>query len=248
MTKELASLELIEETEFNRAWCKILRKILEGGKLVTFKSNMGRVEVYDTVQVIPLTGYALTQIHNVEVHPQYPYSSTVSFSKEWSREFWEKKYLPLSKDQRPRYLAFDRLVNYPAGEGKSIDRLAWMRKSLSSQIAEEAAVNDCQAITWIPETDLPSEVTPYIQRIWMRVYPNLTVDVHIIWRATDAYNLWQSRVIAVANMLERELIRPNKCRTARIINYYDSLFIKKTNEAAAREVQSIAVNPRNVYE
>ncbi len=246
MKSKLSPLFTVEEANFNLAWLEAMKNILSAAITETINGNHGPIEVLDSRQAISLTGYALEQVFAKETHPKCPYLSVESFYKEWGREFL-KKYHTLPPTNRPVYLAFDRLVNYPVEEGMRLDQLAWMRDSILSQI-DKGPVNDCQAIFWVPKTDLPSDVSPYIQRIWVRVYPKRYIDVQIDWRATDVYNHWQSRTICVANMIKAEIAEPTGCKIARILQSYNSLFIRKSDRESAKEALIYPLNPREIYQ
>lgn len=235
----------VQETDFNRGWVLLLGNITKEGIEETFIGNNGPINVCDTTHEVSLTGYALEQILRRNVHPQCPYLSIDAFCREWTYGF-AAKYLGMPCNNRPDYLAMDRLTNYPGKTGP-VDQIAWMRKSIADQIGR-MAVNDCQAISWVPEKDLKSDATPYIQRIWVRVYPGRLADVQIDWRATDAYNRFQSRIVCAIRMIADELMKPNDCRIARVINRYNSLFVIETDFEAAKKVEFERLDPRKNYQ
>lgn len=241
--RDMASLISIEENDFNKAWVLAMKNILSQGVKITLKDNRGTQEVLDTCQMITLSGFALQQIKDHKIHPQYPYLSTESYCKEWTREFLD------SHRKNPsghHYLAYDRLAAYPS-RSVSVDQLAYMRDSLATQIDKNYVDDRCQAITWNPEVDLASEASPFIQRIWARVYPGRKVDAHFYWRATDCYNHWQSRLVCILDMFARDVLKANDCRLVRAVLNYDSLFIRTCDASTAEAVQMLPVDMRKIY-
>ncbi len=243
--KNLAPLFTVEKTNFHDAWVAVLKNILIQGFEITLVDNRGQQKVIDSCQEIVLSGYALEQIERVETHPQYPYLSTPTYCKEWTIDHLNK-YRTTPNDGKV-YLAFERLAAYPAKTGIPIDQLASMRESLAKQIKGGFACNNCQAVTWDPEIDLGAEASPFVQRIWARVYPDGKIDVHFYWRATDAYNHFQSRLICLLNMFSREVVEPNSCHLVRAVCIYDSLYIRTIDACSAHKVGQSSTNPRLDY-
>ncbi|GEM_PF-1768152 len=244
--KDIAPLIFVERTNFHEAWVIVLRNILGQGVQVILVDNRGEKNVIDSSQTIVFSGYALEQIRAGETHKDYPYLSTPTYCKEWTHGYLAK-YQDLPKKNKPVYLAFERLAGYPASEGLAVDQLIFMRDSLKRQMDEGIVKNNCQAITWNPETDLESEASPFLQRIWARVYKEGKIDAHFYWRATDAYNHFQSRLICILNMFDREVVKPNSCRMVRAVCHYDSLYVNRCDASSAEAVGFPVTDPRLNY-
>jgi thymidylate synthase len=78
-----------------------------------------------------------------------------------------------------------------------------------------------------------------LQRIWLRWYEPNIVDVHYSWRSRDLYGAWPSNIVALTEMLNIEVIKPNNCIIGRIIDYSDSLHIYDYDLEEARKVKEI---------
>jgi len=240
----MAPVLSVEETNFHNACIKILRNILSQGRKITLIDNRGKQDVIDSCQTIVLSGYALEQISRMDTHPENPYLSTPTYCKEWTPDFLNEHIKnPRHKD----YLAYGRLAAYPASNGIFINQIAAMRDSLAKQLKGGYACNNSQAITWYPKKDLTAEASPFVQRIWARIYPGGKIDAHFYWRATDAYNHFQSRMICILNMFKREVADPNGCRFIRAVCVYDSLYVNAADIASAGHVGMAATNPRLNY-
>lgn len=240
--RDMASLIFIKENDFNKAWVSAMKKILSQGVKITLKDNRGTQEVLDTCQQICLSGYALRQIQDHKVHPRYPYLSTESYCKEWTPGYLAAHQLK----RMHQYLAYERLAAYPSRSGL-VNQLGAMKDSLARQIEGGYVDDRCQAITWDPGVDLTSEASPFVQRVWVRVYPGRKVDAHFYWRATDCYNHWQSRLICILEMFWRDVLAANDCRLVRAVLNYDSLFIRCCDIGSAEAVEMMPVDMRMVY-
>jgi thymidylate synthase len=184
-----------------------------------------------------MTGNAIQQIEEQQIHPQYPFKMVKQYCDEFTREYLEK-YKTLEEDKKFEYLYFERLTEYDGGWGA--DQLYDMKAGLEEQIIDGIQSNREQAITWVPYgciEDVHSKSPPCLQRIWMRYGGDNAVDVHMDWRSRDLYNAWQSNIIALCGMLNREVVRPNGCEIARIVDYSDSLHIYKADIEAAKKVE-----------
>ncbi|RLG22651.1 hypothetical protein DRN77_05805 [Methanosarcinales archaeon] len=73
-----------------------------------------------------------------------------------------------------------------------------------------------------------------MQRIVIRYLGGDDADVHLTWRSRDLYTAWQVNIIAIIDMLNREVIRPNGCRIVKIVDYSDSLHIYESDREAER--------------
>jgi hypothetical protein len=243
--KELAPFLCVEKINLHDAWVAVLRNILSQGVEMELMDNRGRQKVIDSCQTIVLTAFAFEQAKRLDTHPQYPYQSTPTYCKELTREHLNR--FRVKPNNGKSYLAFERFAAYQSGRGIPIDQLAEMKESLAKQIAGGFVCNNCQAITWDPEIDLGAEASPFVQRIWARIYPGKKIDAHIYWRATDAYNHFESRLICILNMFTREVLEPNGCILTRAACYYDSLFINKGDATSAHNVGHTPTNPRDAY-
>ncbi len=84
------------------------------------------------------------------------------------------------------YTYHQRLFNYPAETGKSINQIEHIIEKLSQTFYSRRA----QAITWVPSYDPKTDDPPCLQRIWCRLSVEngktyLRMNTH--WRSRDAY-------------------------------------------------------------
>ena len=80
-------------------------------------------------------------------------------------------------------------------------------------------------ITWIPEIDTFSPEPPCLQRVWISLIENNFIEVHLDWRSRDLYGAWHVNLVAIINMISRDIAKPNNCEIVRIIDSCDSLHI-----------------------
>jgi thymidylate synthase len=74
------------------------------------------------------------------------------------------------------------------------------------------------------------------------------VDVHFTWRSRDLFTAWQSNIICLTEMLNREVVKPNNCRIVRIIDYSDSLHLYARDIADAKKVSLVPVSPQELQQ
>jgi thymidylate synthase len=210
----------IEEDNFKRAWAKLVLKIMQKGmELPTEYKNMSK----DACTRVTLTGRAIDQILNKDLHPHEPFGRTriKEYLQQYTREYdWMA--------QGFEYTYMERFINYPPG----IDQLAVLREKLKDGITRRA-----QIITWVPERDLNTEHPPCLQRIWIRPLSGKTCEVHLSWRSRDAYGAWSSNLCGIIDMLYREVLAPNNLKIVKLVDFCSSAHIYDSDWEAANRVR-----------
>jgi thymidylate synthase len=214
--------EVISE-DFNSAWLRLLRNCLSG-KPITFGDEKHAKHALDTSQTIILQGAAIGQIERRDIHPNNPFKLVKQYCDEFTWDYL-KAYDLKPEDAKFAYMYFDRLVRYNG----FIDQLKAMKDDLEVQIVTGICSNRSQAITWQPEEDMGNVASPCLQRIWIRHEGDRQVSVHLNWRSRDAWGAWQSNLVALVDMIYREILDPNDCVIARIIDTSDSLHVYETD-------------------
>lgn len=226
--RKLAPFKSFESYDFHDAWEQVLRTIITEGKTIIFGDKNDRKTALDSVQTIVLREYAIHQIERHEIHDDFPFRSIEPYVKTFTYEFWSENYAHKDPTERHDYLYYDRLIRK--------FQLPAMRRRLEEQIDNDMQSNRCQAITWDIERDTIHEVTPCLQRPWIRYEGDGDVVLHLSWRSRDAYNAWQANIIALVEMFNREVIEPCGCRIIRIIDSNDSLHIYRADTDAATKL------------
>lgn len=151
---------LITDKDFNSAWSRAVRGVLREGKNITIGSIEEPKPIRDVTAVIELTGNAIKQIENREIHPQFPFKYVDQYCDKFTYEF-QRKYLNAEDETlKFTYTYFDRLVNYKSRGWGKIDQLKGLYNCLKIQIETNIPSNRCQATTWRPDIDLGSESPP----------------------------------------------------------------------------------------
>lgn len=236
---ELA-VNLIEEENFGNAWWKTIRYVLSNGTDLTIGGVEEKKEIRESCMLISLTGNAIKQIERRELHPQFPTKKKHLniYCKEYTRKFLEEYK---KKTNKFGYVYGERLMFYKHPFHISIDQLKLMMNGLYGQMKRDITSNRIQAITWYVHDDNEGSSPPCLQRIQIRYIPENKVDVHLTWRSRDLYAAWQSNIICLIDMLNREVIKPNNCSIVRIIDYSDSLHIYKTDIKEAKNVRAVNI-------
>lgn len=257
------SANLIEEQNFHNAWVKAIRAVLRGTDLVIGGGDE-RKPVRESCVLISMTGNAIKQIEARELHPQYRFRRIEEYCNEFTREFLEE-YRSKPVNERFSYLYFERLAYYEATSSfrNSFDQIIFLKTALADQISQNITSNRTQAITWYVPSDIKQSSPPCLQRIQIRyipfderqvflkdIYPDAdsipfekSVDVHLTWRSRDLFTAWQSNIVCIIEMLNREVIKPNNCQIARIIDYNDSLHIYRYDIEDAKKVNFVPTLP-----
>jgi len=242
---------LIQEDDFHNAWARAIRTVLHDGRKIVFGDTSEPKYARDTCALFELTGGAIKQIEDRELHPQFPFQHIDPYCEEFTREYLSQ-YIEKPDQEQFSYLYFERFVLYPYigyyaeddlfYEGY-IDQIQLLRERLAVQKEIGIASNRDQAITWQPKRDFGSASPPCLRCIQVRYLGKNNAEVHLTWRSRDLYTAWQANIIAVIDMLNREVIRPNGCRIVKIIDFSNSLHIYKS-DGDARKVKLLPVSPQ----
>jgi thymidylate synthase len=224
----LPPIHEVRSLNFNQAWLQLLRNC-SLGKEIVFGDKFNPKPAKDTVQTIILEGDAIQQIEKKSIHPDNPFKLVKQYCNEFTWSYL-KEYDLKPEDAKFAYMYFDRLARYNG----FINQLQAMRDDLAVQIGTGISSNRSQAITWEPEADMGNVASPCLQRIRIRHEGDGKVSVHFDWRSRDAWGAWQSNLIALIDMLYREVIDPNDCIIVRIVDKNDSLHVYKRDYDAVR--------------
>lgn len=229
-------IDMIEESDFHNAWAAAVQMVLMNGTEINIGGADHKKPIKDSCILISLTGKAIEQIEKREIHPQFPFRTIDEYCKEFTWKFYAE-YRHKPENEKFAYLYYERLSVYPSGILQ--DQLTALEMLLSNQKYHSVTSNRDQAITWVPEKDMGVTSPPCLQRIQIRYIPKNKVDIHLTWRSRDLYTAWQANVIAIVDMLNREVIKPNDCKIVRVVDYNDSLHIYKTDVEEARKVKLV---------
>jgi len=229
--------QLIEGENFHNVWARAVQTVIRTGTDITIGDETEPKPIRDINAMIVLTGNAIRQILNRELHPQFTFRFIDEYCREYTHEY-QTEYLNTDKRSRFTYTYYDRLT-YRHG----IDQMVALSNGLRDQLRTGISSNRNQAITWIPAMDAYHNAAPCLQRIWIRHNGDRKVDIHLDWRSRDLYSAWQVNVIAVIDMLNRDVVQPNNCTISKIVDYSDSLHIYDSDKTAAEKVKPIPINP-----
>jgi len=228
--------------------------IVFGGPDKDDKSKVKSDTAKDSRQIIVMTGQAITQIENFEVHPDFFMKGPAlrAYCQQLTREavaVWSS--LPDGDEHKSTYNYLELIINYPRifGQG-TIDQMKILRENLAEQIELDIISNRTQAITWQPEKHAKHHEPPCLQRIQVRYLgadeaKQKFVEVGYDWRSRDLFRAWPSNIVCVTAAVNREVVKPNNCRIARIIDYSASLHIYKPAWEEADKVKPLPVNPQS---
>ena len=222
----------IDDKNFHNAWARSVRAVIRIGTDLTIGDRAEPKPIKDISPVIiELTKGAIGQIERRELHPKFPFRLIDQYCEEFTTDAPTDQF---------EYTYYDRLTN-----SSGINQLEVLRDGLNDQIITGISSNRNHGITWIPEIDAGHPSPPCLQRIWVRYIGNDEVEVHLTWRSRDLFTAWQANIIAIIDMLNREVILPNGCRIVKLVDVSNSLHIYKSDCNAAGYVEPVPTNPQD---
>lgn len=227
---------LIQETSFHNSWARALRYVIRDGIPLTIGDVTEPKKILDICAIIELTGDAIRQIEDRELHTRFPFRHVPQYCEEFTREYLEK-YLEKPCQERFSYLYFDRLASW------SGDQIKTMRQNLKEQIKNSTSSNRNQSLTWSYVLDPDSDSCPCLQRIWVRYLGNQSVEMHLTWRSRDGYGAFQANLIALVDMINREIVKPNGCQIVKIVDFSNSFHIHEYDIPAASNAKLVPTSP-----
>ena len=226
------------ETDFIDAW----------QNAVNFCMSKGYVDSTDTGLLskdmnsrITLTGKAIQQIKNRELHKQFPTGK--KHLSEYILQFTDEFNV---KESGFIYTYRDRLINYPTIPDYSdmiikdeFNQLEHMQNELRKGNRRS------QAIIWIPRLDNMSNEPPCLQRLWIRVLeePDYEfgikkrgmVELHLMWRSRDIYTAWPVNIIVTVFLIYNEILKDDY-EIIKLVDFVNSAHINENDWQVARLV------------
>lgn len=232
----LPKINLIKSQDFHDAWSRAIYFVLEHGTPITFGDSKDPKSALDSCQLIELTGNALEQIKDGWVPIDFNFSGKrlQEYCGKFTREHLVE-YNSMPEDTRATYIYFDRIANY-----HGVDQCKIMKEELQAQIDSGIVSNRTRAITWMPEKDATSTEPPCLQSLQIRYVDDGLVDLHLSWRSRDLAKALPANLVAISDMLYREVLDPCNCKIARIVDFSDSLHIY---DADIEDAKKVRVNP-----
>ncbi len=152
------------------------------------------------------------------------------------------------------------------GNNNFIDQLKVIRENIAKRIEKGGdclVSNRDQVITWIPDRDMfVSEDQPCLQRIQFFIYdyPKEPIGIlpkdyrdivrtkgkaefHVSWRSRDLFAAWNSNMVGLIKMLNKEIFEPNNLDLVRVVDFCNSLHIYEADWDAATKVKPAILPP-----
>ena len=145
--------------------------------------------------------------------------------------------------------------------GLTIDQLKVIRENIAKRIekgGECLVSNRDQVITWIPDRDMfVNEDQPCLQRLQFFVYefaygilrPHKSelikgrTEFHVSWRSRDLFGAWNSNMVGLIKMLNKEIFEPNNLELIRVVDFCNSLHIYESDWEQAKTVKPAILPP-----
>ena len=257
---------------FADAWSKLVKTCMDEGALKK-RFYGKPVNTYDIISLTeikhPLHPFAQPMLHpqfpTKELH-------CAEYEKQWDRNYdWKKQGFEYNyMDRLINYpsvdMAMDRNLKeryYRIGSQDlvSIDQLKVIRENIAKRIEKGGdclVSNRDQAITWIPDRDMfVNEDQPCLQRLQFFVYEypygilrlheselvKGKAEFHVMWRSRDGFTAWNSNMIGLTKMLNKEIFEPNNLELIKVVDFCNSFHIYESDWEEAYKVKPAVVNP-----
>ena len=226
----------LESNNFLDAWEQVVRFCIDKGYVDSTDTGLLSKDINSK---ITLTGKAIQQIKNRELHKKFPTGK--KHLSEYILQFTDEFNV---KESGFVYTYRDRLINYPTIPDYSdmiikdeFNQLEHMRNELRKGNRRS------QAITWIPRLDNMSDEPPCAQRLWLRVLeePDYEfgikkkgmVELHLMWRSRDIYTAWPANIIAMVFLVYNEILEDDY-EIVKLLDFVNSAHINENDWDAAR--------------
>jgi len=258
----------ITETGFANAYHKLVSTCLKEGAIK--KRFYGKpVNTYDIISLTEINKPLLEPM----LHPNFPTKELhlKEYEKQWDRDYdWRKQgfeYNYMSRLIRYPVVPLEEEHYHKSGYAFMIDQLRTINDNIHKRIEKGGdclVSNRDQVITWIPDRDMfVSEDQPCMQRIQFFIYDypqylekshdgihpsfflkNGKVEFHVSWRSRDGYAAWNSNMIGLTKMLNKEIFEPNNLELIRVIDFCNSFHIYEGDWEEATKVKPVQMNPQ----
>jgi len=240
---------LIQDDNFHSAWARAVHTVIRDGIPLVIGDPSEKKTIRDVCAVIELTGKAIKQIEERELHEQFPFRHIDQYCNAFTdRYLYRNRDAPEQERFDYTYIERLKMYNIPSmfeGMTAEVNQIDRMRHRLKESIESGISSNRDQAITWYPSVDAGvnpinvSKAKPCLQRIWIRHLGWRNVEVHFDWRSRDLYTAWQANIVALTDMMNRDVIRPNDCQIVKIVDHSNSLHIYGSDLVAAQCVNLV---------
>jgi len=228
----------LKSNDFILAWEQAVKFCMENGYVGSTDTGMLSK---DMSSKITLTGKAIQQIKNRELHKNFPTGK--KHLSEYIIQFTDEFNV---KESEFVYTYYDRLINYQTIPDYSdmiltdtFNQLEYMRNELRK------GNRRAQAIIWTPRIDNKSIEPPCAQRIWLRVLekPDYEfgikkrgmVELHLMWRSRDMYTAWMSNLVGFVFMVYNKILKDDY-EIVKLVDFVNSAHINENDWEIARLV------------
>jgi hypothetical protein len=197
----------IESDDFHNCWYMINKRIMSEG-LYIYDCPAEEKLTKDVCAIITLTGDAIKQIENKELHTDCKLKSGLAtYLQQFVYD--SDEYKKSNNEQKYTY----------AG------RMLWDVNYIT-KCEHESFMYDrgLQLTTWQKYSDLCSDTRPCLQRVWIRQLTDDTCELHTTYRSHDAYGAWQFNNIGIYQFAKQYIIGKD-VEVVKIVEFNDSLHI-----------------------
>ncbi|MDD3474387.1 MAG: hypothetical protein PHP08_00605 [Candidatus Dojkabacteria bacterium] len=262
----------IDGTGLPHCWQQLVKKCMNEG--MEKKRFYGKpVNTYDIVSMTEIRqpllepmlhpSFPTKELHCIEYEKQW------EREYDWRKQGFEYNYTDRLTNYPSHAIGDSKFKDYyhKSGEEYFIDQLSSIADKITDRIekgGECLVSNRDEAITWIPDRDLfVSEDQPCLQRLQVFVYeyPRAIyhgrdsdgdiieerigkAEFHCMWRSRDLFAAWNSNMIGLIKMMNREIFAPNNLELVRVVDFCNSLHIYESDWEQAGKIKMLPTNPQ----
>ena len=224
------------------AWQKAVEFVRKSKHELEFGGTNEEKHAVDSQVSIILDEHAIKEVLNykkyLNVHPSDPFcdvNRVNAYLEEYKDGFDSSKF---------SYTYFKELkTGFLDKDGNPIDQLNKLKEGLAKQIYENRPSNRNVAILYNPaKWDMESS-SPCFNEVSIRYERNHMASIHVVFRSHDLFQAWEANLIAIVNMLYKDVIAPSGCDIAFYSEHNISLHIYNYNLKDANEIKNVGINP-----
>lgn len=233
----------IVDTSFAKAWERAVKTVLKFGDPLSFGGGSEIKTAIDSQINFALDKNAVQEILQLKHHPSDPFATEGRMSeyiKEYQKDFDADTFDYTYRNRLEKGFA---VTDYESGTINNLNQLELLRKGLESQREQQLSSNRNVAVLYNPSIDYNRATTPCWNHVLVRYLKDDYVSFYYLFRSHDLFTAWEPNMMAITNMLNEEVAKPNGCKIQSIFEFNYSLHIYSYDTEQAANIKTVPRNP-----
>lgn len=222
--KTAPPIVLVESSDFNEAWYKILCNILLYGKQVP-KDTESDVDTLDSAVSVSIYGKGVLQMYMGTLHSQAPMKDRNALQN------YVNQFIPGTDEYETA--ALEQPYTYGSRLKEQVDE--HMQQDNVRPFNRKVLMS-----TWDERSDTGADNPPCLISLQIRELAMKTCEVHTYWRSHDAFGAWQWNMVAIVNMVNKLVCEPLGLTMVKLTDFSASMHIYDYDWSKAAGIQKPA--------